>query len=156
MHLPSPGLELPRMPIQLDLIILNESVYCRHPRLVTPWKTTRSIKFGNNRDNWLRGWRHITTITPTTLEKPCISFQLSRVILWLDYGWYYPYLSGLLHWHWHNLTIWVNDAIATMKPTKAKACTCLRVCYIMPIITWQNKISVCGRHPPCRIRLLVY
>ena len=28
--------------------------------------------------------------------------MLCFVLLWFDTGWFYPYPSGLLHWHWGN------------------------------------------------------
>ena len=44
--------------------------------------------------------------------------------LWLDVSWFYPYRSGLLHWHWGNHTImpvfepwrmWVSSSNLSLK-----------------------------------------
>ena len=71
----------------------------------------------------------------------CTRFLLCCALLWLYIDWFFPYPSGLLHWHCGNLTIapvpakqpwwiWINiscefimnDCITTTKQSTTKPC----------------------------------
>ena len=39
-------------------------------------------------------------LTCSISQELCTWFVLCCVLLWFGFGWFYPYPSGLLHWHW--------------------------------------------------------
>ena len=74
-------------------------------------------------------------------QEICTRFLLCCALLWLYIDWFFPYPSGLLHWHCGNLTIapvpakqpwwiWINtscefimnDCITTTKQSTTKPC----------------------------------
>ena len=79
--------------------------------------------------------------TVSISQEICTRFLLCCALLWLYTGWFFPYPSGLLHWHCGNLTIapvpakqpwwiWINtscefimnDCITTTKQSTTKPC----------------------------------
>ena len=51
--------------------------------------------------SWLRH-THITVVHRGQLKNCANSFTRFGVLFWLGTGWFYPYSSVILHWHWGN------------------------------------------------------
>ena len=92
-------------------------------------------------------------------QEICTRFLLCCALLWLYIDWFFPYPSGLLHWHCGNLTIapvpakqpwwiWINtscefimnDCITTTKQSTTKPCA-----YFLGHTVWIiSPISIVG------------
>ena len=46
--------------------------------------------------------RYKVTLSLIGRRKPIINPALDYILLWFDTGWFKPYPSGLMHWHWGN------------------------------------------------------
>ena len=102
---------------------------------VDPMETVRGIV------SLLRSYAHIQMDAYSISQEICTRFLLCCALLWLYIDWFFPYPSGLLHWHCGNLTIspvpakqpwWIwmntsrefimNDCITTTKQSTTKPC----------------------------------
>ena len=77
---------------------------------------------------------NISSLVYSIAQEICTRFLLCRALLWLYIDWFFPYPSGLLHWHCGNLTIapvpakqpwwiWINTSCEfnlTIAPVPAK------------------------------------
>ena len=69
------------------------------PQILVGWPS-KDIKTAIQA-SWLRH-THITVVHRGQLKNCANSFTRFGVLFWLGTGWFYPYSSVVLHWHWGN------------------------------------------------------